>query len=259
MEFMRLQNKLSFLALSFLSAGLVLAARPACANGTLPPGALRWTAGNLPPYSSMRPDGPHGYAYELVVLISAKLGRPSEVSFYPWARALRMVRDGTDYGTFPVLRTPEREAQFRWLISLGKVRHVFFARAGSTIDLMNADALRTERIGVLRGSPHIAFLRERKHALLVEAPDLKDLLRLLNEGVVNAIYATESTTKAAIEEFGFQQRDFRTGLSLGDSELFMVASPRIDPAEAERWLKAYRELQQDGTVARLQKKYLVER
>ena len=82
---------------------------------------------------------------------------------------------------------------------------------------------------------------------------------MLSLGTIGAVYAGEPMLKAAIEQYGFQSREIRAGLSLGEAELYIATSLKLAPAEAERWLWAYRELQQDGSVTRLRKKYLRER
>lgn len=217
---------------------------------------VEWLAGELPPFVWQTPDGPQGLAYELAALMSTKLGRPMRMAFYPWARAVRMTEGGPNYGVFPLARTPDRESQFKWLIPLAHVNYTFFAPSGSSLDLNDLDALRTQRVGVLRGSPIIKNLQAEKFIHIVQAKDYKELLRLLQEGIIAAAYAGAPMLRAAIDEFNFKPQDFRSGLSLKSAELYMAASLAVDPAEEERWRQAYRELQLDGTVARLQRKYL---
>src|SRR6478609_9328933 len=124
---------------------LLLMLSPALAAPTTS-GPLVWTAGNLPPFAWLNAGGPQGYAYELVVQMAARMGRQSEVGFYPWARAVRMAQDGETFGVFPLARTPDREQKFHWLIPLAHVRYTFFGRGGT--ELGNLDALRQARIGV---------------------------------------------------------------------------------------------------------------
>ncbi len=217
---------------------------------------VEWLAAELPPFVWQTKDGPQGLAYELATQMSAKIGRPMTLAFYPWARAIRMAESGANYGVFPLARTPDRESRFKWLIPLAQVNYTFFGLSGSSVDLNDLASLRTQRVGVLRGSPIIKNLQAEKFSHIVQAKDYKDLLRLLNEGIIAAAYAGEPMLRAAIDEFKFKPQDFRSGLSLKSAELYMATSLGLDPAEAELWLRAYRELQQDGTLARLQRKHL---
>jgi len=80
--------------------------------------ALEWVAGNLPPFAWESAGVPHGLAQDLAVAMAQRLGRPTQVTYLPWARAVRTVEQGDHYGIFPLARTPDREARFRWLVPL---------------------------------------------------------------------------------------------------------------------------------------------
>ncbi|MCV2348227.1 substrate-binding periplasmic protein [Paucibacter sp. Y2R2-4] len=217
---------------------------------------MEWVAGELPPFAWLGRQGPQGLAYELAAQMRSKLNRSGETTFYPWARAVRMAQTGPSFGVFPLARTPDRELHFNWLIPLTTVHYSFFSLATDSFDHFDTEALKARRIGVLRGSPIIKNLQAERFSKIVEAKDYKDLLRLLERQHIDAIYAGEPMLRAAIEEFGFKSATFRRGLSLKSAELYMATSIAVDKPEAELWLQAYRELELDGTVARLQKKYL---
>ncbi len=248
--------------LPVLMAGmLTLAASAAPAGPGSPPparsqAALQWVAGELPPFAWQGPQGPQGLAIDLAALMRSKLNRSGETHFYPWARAVRMAQEGASYGVFPLARTPDRETRFNWLIPLTTVHYTFFSRASDPFDRFDAEALKARRIGVLRGSPIIKNLQAENFSQILEGKDYKELLRLLERQHIDAIYAGEPMLRAAIAEFGYKAANFNRGLSLKTAELYMATSLSLDKAEAERWLQAYRELEAEGSVAKLQKKYL---
>jgi len=234
------------------------ASGPLLAQSSASP-SFKWVAGDLPPFVWTNSNGPQGLAYELAVAMAQRMGRESDVSFYPWARAMRMVTEGQNVGIFPLARTPEREASFHWLAPLMRVKYVFFFRNGDERAERPVEQLRANRIGVLRGSLSAQSLQANRFIHIVETKDYRDLLRMLNEGMVHAIYAGAPMMRAAIMQHGFSTEDYRIGATLDEAELYMGASLAVPAAEVERWRAAYRELQQDGTVARLQKKYLGDR
>jgi hypothetical protein len=82
---------------------------------------IHWVAADLPPFIWQEDGQPKGYANDIIEAMSKKLGRRADISFYPWARAVKMTGDGPSYGVFPLARTPDREANFRWLVPLAKV------------------------------------------------------------------------------------------------------------------------------------------
>lgn len=241
--------------LAFLAAFALSASGPTLAEGGE---RLRWLGGDLPPFVWQGSNGPQGYAHELLTLMAHKLGRKPEVAFYPWARSVKLTMEGENFGVFPLARTPDRETQFRWLIPLAHVHYSFFA-SSATNGPMGLEQLRTQKVVVLRGSPIIKNLQAQGFLQVVEAKDYRDMLRMVSMGVVVAAYAGTPMLQAAMQEFGFKASDYRMVAMLGNADLYMGTSLRLDPAEAQLWLDAYRTLEQDGSVARLQKKYQLAR
>jgi len=241
-----------------LASPLLALMRPGCgAEAAAPAQPLHWVASDLPPYAWREGGVPRGLAYELAVAMGQRLQREARIDYYPWARAVRMLRENADVGLFPLARTPERESDYRWLVPLGRTRITFFAKAGVAIDRL--ETLRKLRVGIMRGAAAAQSLAALGFTTLVPAADYGDLLRLLDRGIVDAVYAAD-------EMFGFYLRArgegadaIRPGLSLDTVDLFMVASRQCDEAEAQRWVQAYRELVADGTVARLERSYLTAR
>jgi ABC-type amino acid transport substrate-binding protein len=217
------------------------------------PVRLSWVAGDLPPFAWMSPDGPRGYAHELAVLMAQRLGRAPQVDYVPWARAVRMVEQSDHVGVFPLARTPDRETRFQWLVPLMTARYVFITRAtGSKLSLAQ---LRGMRVGVLRGSPITANLREEKFSDIVDGKDYKDLLRMLDNGSLQAVYAGAPMLDAAIDTYGYARQHFSVQQSLGEARLFMAASRQLAPEEAARWQKAYQQLEDDGSAEKLRRRY----
>lgn len=215
---------------------------------------LQWVAGDLPPWGWRTPSGAQGYAHDLVIAMARQLGRDGQVSYYPWARAVRMAELGDAVGVFPLARTPDREAKFRWLIPLTTVRYVFLTAATDRPPTL--DELRQRPIGVLRGSPIIRNLRNERFTRVIEAKDYSDLLRMLSERTIHAIYAGGPMLDSAIEQYGYDRAQFSSHLTLGEAPLYLATSPRLPDQEAQQWLKAYAALEEDGTVARLRRRYL---
>jgi polar amino acid transport system substrate-binding protein len=217
-------------------------------------GALEWVAGDLPPFSWMAPGGPQGYANDLALAMAERLGRPAKVSYFPWARAVKQAQEGDHFGVFPLARTADREAQFRWLVPLMTVRYAFGCLAETPA--VGLEQLRHVPVGVLRGSPLALTLRAERFRRVIPGRDYKELLRMLSLGSIKAIYAGTPMLDAAIEQYGYRHEQFARQLVLGESTLYMAASLRLAEDEAQRWLKAYQQLEDDGTVTRLRKRYL---
>jgi polar amino acid transport system substrate-binding protein len=215
---------------------------------------LQWVAGNLPPFALEAPGGSRGFAHDLALAMAQRLGRPQQVTYVPWARAVRMAEQGPAFGVFPLARTPDREANFQWLVPLMTVRYGLYTLATET--RLELEQLRPLRVGVLRGSPIAANLRAENFKTIVEAKDYRDLLRLLRERTLDAVYAGTPMLEAAMDEYGQARPLFVLQTTLGEATLYMAASLQVPPAETQRWLTAYRELEDDGTVQRLRRRYI---
>lgn len=239
-----------------LSRRRLLLAAPALLPGgaarAAPP--LEWVAGDLPPFAWAAPGGPRGFAHELAVAMAQRLGRAATIHYVPWARAVRMAERGGHYGIFPLARTPDREAHFQWLAPLMTVRYGLYTLA--TESRLELDQLRTLKVGVLRGSPIAANLRAERFSAIIEAKDYRDLLRLLREHALDAVYAGMPMLEAAMDEYGQPRTHFVLQATIGEATLYMAASPGLDAAEARLWVDAYRQLEDDGSVARIRRRYI---
>ena len=214
---------------------------------------LAWVAGDLPPFAWRSASGSRGYAHELVLLMAQQLGRSPQVSYYPWARAVQLADRSDRVGIFPLARTPDRETRFQWLVPLMTARYVLVTLA--TDRPLSLNDLRTVRVGVLRGSPIVRNLKAENFTTTVEGKDYKDLLRMLVDGSLDAVYAGAPMLEAAMGEYGFARHRFRTQQSLGEARLYMAASLGLAPEEAQLWRKAYQQLVDDGSVDRLKRRY----
>ncbi|MFZ6658515.1 substrate-binding periplasmic protein [Undibacterium sp. TJN19] len=231
-----------------------------CQAQAPPSKPVKWLTAELPPFIWLQHNKPQGYAYELIVAMSAQIGRPPDVTFYPWARAVKMTAEGNSYGVFPLARTPDRENSYKWLIPMIKVNYTFFGNRsalakGVDIEHANLEQLSHLRVGILRGSPIEMNLKAKNFRHIIYEKSYQDLIRMLSLGGIDAIYAGYPMLTSAIEEYGFRFEDFATGPSLGSAQLYLATSLDLRENEERAWRIAYESLQKDGTVAKLQKKY----
>lgn len=238
-----------------LSRRCLLLVAPASLLGTAQAGPqLEWVAGDLPPFAWSTPGGPRGFGHELVMAMAQRLGRPETVQYLPWARAVRMAEQGGHYGVFPLARTPDRETRFQWLAPLMTVRYGLYTLA--TESRLDLDQLRGMRVGVLRGSPIAANLRAEGFTTLIESKDYRDLLRQLRGHALDAVYAGTPMLESAMDQYAQPRMLFVLQTTLGEATLYLAASPNLDAAEAQRWVGAFRQLEEDGTVARIRRRYI---
>ena len=214
---------------------------------------LQWVAGDLPPFAWRASNGPQGFAHELVQLMAQQIGRSGEVGYYPWARAVQLAEHSDHIGIFPLARTPDREKRFQWLVPLMTVRYALITAA--TERRLSLAELRPLRVGVLRGSPILRNLQAEHFRKISEGKDYKDLLRMLVGGNLDVVYAGAPMLDAAMDEYGYARSQFTTHQTLGEAVLYMAASLGLAGEEARLWQRAYQQLEKDGSVERLRRRY----
>ena len=246
---------LTALALALPARAAEPPAEPIAGNPCANPAQLNWIASQFPPLIWKGPQGPQGYAYVLIEKMAERMGRRVEVGFYPWARILRMLEDGPGCATAPLARTPEREKRFRWLVPLVYSPYVFYGKAGAPID--NLETLRKSRIGVIRASATKDWLVKQGFTQLIETKDHGDLVRMVNNGSVDAMFSFEEAMTGAMEAFDYKMEPLRAGLRLGGANFYIAASLELSDEEAAQWQQAWRELYRDGTLAQLQRQYKI--
>ena len=216
---------------------------------------LTWITSQFPPLIWKGPQGPQGYAHVLIEKMAERMGRRVDMEFYPWARVLRMVEDGPGCATVPLARTPEREKRYRWLAPLVYTPYVFYGKPGAPVD--DLETLRKSRIGVIRASASRALLVKQGFTQLIETKDHSDLVRMVNNGSIDAMFAFEESMAGAIDAFDYKMEPLKAGLHLGGANFYMAASLDLSDEEASQWQQAWRELYRDGTLAQLQRQYKI--
>lgn len=216
---------------------------------------LQWLAGDLPPFVWREQGQAKGYGVELLSALNRKLGRRDALTFYPWARAVEMAGAKQHYGIFPLVRSAEREARFKWLIPLGRVHDAFLTLADASGRSPTLEEIRNTQVGILRGSPTLVQLKSKGFTRIYEATDYQELLRLLSRHLIDYVFASEPMLRSSIEGSPFPASDFRFVRTQTELTAYMAASPTVSDAEAEQWLQAYEALVKEGEVARLRARY----
>jgi len=212
-------------------------------------------SGNLPPFTAESGPNSPGALGILVRDMAKRLGDAPPIQFYPWSRALSMV--GTQPRTLilPLTRTPEREANYRWLVKLYRQQFVFIALRGATANLDSLDALRDMRIAVLRGSPNEGHLSSRNFKQIVPANSVQDMARMLERDMADAIYGGDAINLAVLAESGLPRSQLKVSKPLDYGEIWLGGSLDIPEAEALLWQNAMKQLVREGVVRRTLTRY----
>lgn len=229
--------------------------------GTLPARAdeaarLNIVTGDLPPYAiEGQPQRP-GLHVEVVEQMLKRAGSPVKVSFYPWARAIALAQHAQHTAILPLTRTPEREAQYTWLVKLDTQHFVFINRQGDK-PITTLEQARKLRIVVLRGSPNLAQLLSRQfsEAQIVQATKLEDMVRMVERGIVDALYGGNVINMEKIRASGRNPASFQTGMLVESADMWLAGGKDFGEHEAGAWRQAYEDMAKDGALLRIYRSY----
>ena len=132
----------------------------------------------FPPLEFNQPDGKAGgVAIEIVQKIMTNLGHTVDVTVYPWARALSMVKTGSADAIFTAYKNPEREAFLYYSKNVLIPQVVgLYVKAGSPL-AFNGDlaTLKGKKIGVVNTISYGKTFDGMRDQLTVERTDKLEL------------------------------------------------------------------------------------
>ncbi len=214
----------------------------------------------LPYIDRSQPEG--GYYPALISRVLAESGERAEFVYRPWLRAHLETRDGRLDGSFPYLRSAERERDFLFSDSLLEVDAFFFVRADSTWSEAPLEQVYGKRTCYLQDSllPDSLEKALANHAFQVErVTDIAQCFRMLEAGRIDFVSAGWFNALATIKKIYGDKHPFKTvGPRLDRTSLHLVW-PRSNPlSEARRhaFNASLKRLRDSGEVARLQRELL---
>ncbi|MFL6656542.1 MAG: substrate-binding periplasmic protein [Massilia sp.] len=226
----------------------LLAALPAAGQAPL----LIHTS-DLPPFSMEgQPQAP-GALNDMVAELLRRTGIPGTISFMPWSRAVYLTSHQSRSAVFPLTRSPEREQRYRWLARLYHEHFVFLSEPGGPVDSKHPERSKAMRVGVLRGSLIARFLKDQGYHNLVEATSVEEGLRFLNRGIVDAVVGDRSIFRHVLRDHGDQA--LRMSEPVWTTTTWLGGSLDLGQAEVAQFQKAMQAMQDDGSYAKILKKY----
>ncbi len=219
------------------------------------PAGFQFVSSEFPPLIYAKGAGAPGALGELLAELGHELRHDLSPSFYPFARAAALVQRGPAVLMAPLVRSPARESTVKWLAVLYRQRYCLYGSKEAEPRLLHDNqALRQMRVAVLRG----ALSRERLRSLgfrnIVEEADYPRILRRLDEGTVDLVYAAEPAFMGALQAGGRDARAYVEGPSFDTADVWLVGSPDFSEAQAEQVRAALNRLKADGRYAKFLQK-----
>jgi len=134
-----------------------------------------------------------GPTIEILNAILNTASLKANVSFMPWARAFSTAKNNPNTLILSMIRTPEREAYFHWLIKVSQLARVFVSLESRPENhIENIEQAKTKLIAVVLGSAEYNELISQGFSQgnnLYTVADDKHMVNLLANGRVDLVYA----------------------------------------------------------------------
>jgi len=123
----------------------------------------------------------YGLATEIVQTTFRQMGHDTELVFKPWQRGFEDAASGKYLGTFPYIKTAEREEKFHYSMPLYTFRQFFFSRADGTFAPNSYDDLKGHSVCVPVGYSLQEFedLLAENEITLVQPPDIEFCFQMI--------------------------------------------------------------------------------
>jgi len=216
---------------------------------------LKAVAANLPPYLIENSPQEPGFGYELGAEMAKRAGYQLDIEFMPFARAQLVARETPGKLIF-LVRSPDREAHYSWLVHLYAPK-IVFATTKAPIDSIE-QAKSVPRVTVVPVSPQEKDLREAgiTNLELIENPQLS--AKMLESGRVDAWLTHDLRAVYVWNKLGFAPRSLVLGKPMRAEHAYLAAHKDISPLLKDKLGAAMGTMKQDGSYRRLSQKYFGE-
>ena len=222
----------------------------------------------LPPLNFEQDGKVTGFSSELLDLMAQEAGVSLQKQLLPWARAYDRATKPGDTVLYSLVRTPEREALFRWVGPIGPRRILLYRWADRTdIQAKSLDDVRGYRIGSTLESAATKSLLRQGFAPIPPEGGTAGLDLVVNDEqnmrkfiakrfdlLVSLDWAAAFNAKNA----GVDPADLVPVLVLDDSlNYWFGLNLAVDPEIARKLNVALQKIRSDGRYAQLRQKYLL--
>lgn len=215
--------------------------------------AVRISTSDMPPLAIAATPTAPGAVHEVVSELMRRTRMPARIDFVPWQRALFLTSQSTRSAIFPLTRSPERDGQFRWLVQLYQGNFVFMSLKNNGFDVRHPVPDKQPRIGVLRGSLMVKMLKDRGYQSIIEASTVDENVRMLRRGMVDAVAGERAIYRATLNRL-FEHRH-QVSEPIASNGMWLAGSLDFSEADATLLQNALKDMIEDGSYARILKKY----
>ena len=214
---------------------------------------------DFPPYVIHEGEHLSGFDVEIVQELCRRVGVDPDFTLVPWKRALEYIKSGTVDGIMMPVFSEER-TQYMYYTDqpIAHEKISIMALRGANISAKSLDSLKYLQMGVIYGYSYGKEFDENSTLRKVVSYDSSAMLKNLIKGRYQLLVSDEYVINYVARQLG--QPELETVLNLIDNPNFLCFSKAIGERGQElskRFSQAIRDAQQDGTLDKIKKKYLL--
>lgn len=200
---------------------------------------LKVVANELTPLAWQTDGRAQGVVYDLVKATQTRLGIDYPTQFLPFKRGLYLTQTNPGYLFFPCLRTPERDAKFKWVGPILKSRGVLYQLANHPPVRTIEDLYALRQIGVLLGSSSDDYLSSLGLKNLRRSHSRDEALRLLDLQRVDGVVMVDTAFPSLMKKLLIpSERVTASPVKLYDADYYLAFSLSTPDEQIQQWQKA---------------------
>ncbi len=205
--------------------------------------------GELPPYSYHDDGGvAQGVAFKIVEALLDELNINSAISFYPWARAIKISQNKTSL-TFPVARLPYREELYQWVGPILSDDFVFVALANTPLEEVLEPGItdfKDKSVAVNHNAPTEKRLQMLAFSNIDTNPSEKQSAKKLLRNRIEYWYSSRLMVRHTLMLLGADINEVSVAYSDLKIDQYLAFSKDVEASVITRWQKALDTIQADG-------------
>ncbi len=200
-----------------------------------------------------------GISIEIIEKVKTEIKSKDPIKVVPWSRGLKITKKKKNSALFSMLRTPEREKQFKWVGPLVDFSVVFFKKTGAPIHLNSVeDAKKVKKVGVTKNVANHEMLMAmgfKNLDVLQSGADEKNIKKLV-KGRIDLWPTTYFGGLYNAKKLGYGGMiepipDF----PVFQGQLYLAFNIKTADSVINRWQMAINNLKLDGTLEKIVSKY----
>jgi len=236
----------------------ILTGSPSLASEASKPAPVHFYVANFPPYAFVTPDAPTGFFIDIIKAMAKHANHSGSLDIVPWKRAQRELlelKDNTPKLIFPLIRSSERENQYRWIAEVFTDDLVLFVRSGVKRDIKTLSDAEGLNIGVVGGSALLTELKKSgKHQIDI-APNIENCAKKLELGRIDAWYVSRWVGVSTFKHVDIDAKKFRVSPAFHRMPISLAASMDTPDSIIQIWKKAFEAIKASGEYDSILKKW----